>query len=72
MTVTSLAGQQALCAWDGQTQLHRQQLERGRNAGISIKRQACLAGSRPPLESLGSGNQIMLSRRLIATASARL
>ena len=23
MTVTSLAGQQALCAWDGQTQLHR-------------------------------------------------
>ena len=23
MTVTSVAGQQALCAWDGQTQLHR-------------------------------------------------
>mgnify|MGYP003606111125 CR=1 FL=1 len=23
MTVTSFAGQQALCAWDGQTQLHR-------------------------------------------------
>ena len=23
MTVTSLAGHQALCAWDGQTQLHR-------------------------------------------------
>ena len=23
MTVISLAGQQALCAWDGQTQLHR-------------------------------------------------
>lgn len=22
MTVTSLAGQQALCAWDGQTQLY--------------------------------------------------